>query len=596
MRFQFLPVLLAATLAASAPAAPTLFLAGDSTVSDKDPALPERGWGQLLREWIVAPLKLDNRALNGRSTKSFIDEGRWKSLVDALQPGDWVIIQFGHNDEKSNDPSRYAAPDGAYRDDLRRFVADVRAHGASPILATPVVRRHFSDDGLLFETHGEYPDAVRALAAAENVPLLDLEARTRDLVTRLGPDASKALFQHYEPGQLARFPNGKHDDTHTCEIGARAFAALVVDEIRQLHLPLAQWLQSPVLTPRPPKRWREVLHQPDAWYASNAAVAIADHVLLYQDKTGGWPKNRDMVLAPDAEAAARGKPVPDDEQIPTIDNGATHEQLLFLARVISAGRGAPRHYDAVRRGIDYLLAAQYPNGGWPQFFPLRHGYYTHITFNDDAMAGVLRVLLAVSRADPPFAFLGHTRRAAAAASVSRAVDCILRCQVVVDGVKTVWCAQHDENTLAPAPARKFEPISLSGGESIGVIEFLMSLDHPSPAVVEAVDSAVAWFRKVEIHGLRCEDVPTPGTELGFDRVAIPDPSAPPIWARFYEIGTDRPIFTGRDTVVRYTLADIEYERRTGYKWYNHDATPLLEKLYPTWKSRLTALTPSKTGL
>jgi len=151
-------------------------------------------------------------------------------------------------------------------------------------------------------------------------------------------------------------------------------------------------------------RWADVTKQPAAWHATAEARAIADNVLLYQDATGGWPKNRNMALAPAAEAAARRNGVPEDETLPTIDNGATHTQLRFLARLITAGRGTPVDRAAFDRGLDYLFTAQYPNGGWPQFYPLRHGYYTHITFNDDAMVGVLEVLQGVAEGRAPFAF------------------------------------------------------------------------------------------------------------------------------------------------------------------------------------------------
>lgn len=335
-------------------------------------------------------------------------------------------------------------------------------------------------------------------------------------------------------------------------------------------------------------RWADVPRQPDAWHASAEARAIADNVLLYQDLTGGWPKNRDMTLAPAAEVAARGGHVPEDETLPTIDNGATHTQLRFLARILATGSGTPADRAAFDRGLAYLLAAQYPNGGWPQFHPLRRGYYTHITFNDDAMTGVLGVLHGVADGREPFAFASPAQRAQAAAAVARGVDCILRCQVVQGGQRTVWCAQHDERTLAPAPARKFEPAALSGLESVGLVRFLMTVE-PTAEVVTAIESAVAWFQAVKITGLRYERFPVPGLAKGDSRV-VPDPAAPALWARFYELGTDRPVFTGRDGVVHYRLDEIEAERRGGYVWYVTAPEKLLTKDYPAWRRRLDAFT------
>ena len=575
-------------------AGPTLFLAGDSTVADKpDLGLPERGWGQLFRELVRLPLRLDNRAINGRSTKSFRDQGPWQRLLDALQPGDWVVIQFGHNDTKQDDPARYADANTDYRANLTRFVREVRAKGANPVLATPVARRRWTEAGEWYDAHGAYPGVVREVAAAERVPLLDLEARTRAYFANLGVEGSKALFQHYAPGKLPRLPQGKNDDTHFNEKGARAVAGIVAAEMIRIQLPIAKYLAlDPATAPPtfPPVKWKEILNQPDAWYASADARDIADTVLLYQFPIGGWPKNREMTLSPAAEAAARSKPVPDDEQMPTIDNDSTHQQLRFLARVISAYNGTEAHRAAVIRGVEYLLAAQYPNGGWPQFYPLREGYYTHITFNDDAMADVLEVLHDVARGRQPFAFVEPALRARADAAVAKGVDCILRCQVVVNGVKTVWCAQHDEHTLAPAPARRFEPVSLSGGESVGVVQFLMDLENPSPEVIASVEAAVAWFRAVQINGLRYERIAAPNLPKGRDTRVVPDPAAKPLWARFYQIGTNRPIFSGRDQVIHYSLAEVEPERRAGYRYYVDSPGKLLAKDYPAWRARISGFT------
>jgi len=153
-------------------------------------------------------------------------------------------------------------------------------------------------------------------------------------------------------------------------------------------------------------------------------------------------------------------------------------------------------------------------------------------------------------------------------------------QVVVNGKRTVWCAQHDEVTLAPAPARKFEVASLSGGESVGIVRFLMSIKDPSPAVIEAVESAIAWFEQSQLKGIKWVD-------KSGDRIVVADPEGGSIWARFYEIGTNRPIFVGRDSVVKYSVAEIEHERRTGYNWYVDEPAKLLKKDYPAWKKKLS---------
>lgn len=276
-----------------------------------------------------------------------------------------------------------------------------------------------------------------------------------------------------------------------------------------------------------------------------------------------------------------------DHRDATIDNGATTTPLEFLARVVTA-TGDAEACAAFVRGLDYVLAAQYPNGGWPQYFPLRKGYYTHITYNDDATANVLALLRAVAAGRAPCAFVDAERRARAAAAVDRAIDCILRTQVRQDGKLTAWCAQHDEVTLAPAWARNFEPPTLSGAESVGLVRALMAVEKPTPEIIAAIEGAVAWFRSVEIRGVKVED--STGADGKPERLAVSDPAAGPLWARFYELGTNRPVFTGRDRVIRYDYNAIERERRTGYGYYGTWPANLLEKDYPRWRKK-NHLTP-----
>jgi len=330
-------------------------------------------------------------------------------------------------------------------------------------------------------------------------------------------------------------------------------------------------------------RWGAVNSQPTEWYASDEARAMAANVIGYQQPAGGWPKNRDMTrprLAEPAVPRAPGDPA--DPNAPTIDNGATTTQIEFLARVHTAtGDAAAR--EAALRGIDYLLVAQYPNGGWPQFYPLRAGYYSRITYNDNAMTHVLEVLRGVRDARPPYAWADPARRKGAEFAIERAIDCLLKTQVRQDGRLLGWCAQHDENTLAPAWARNFEPPSLSGNESVALARFLMTIERPTPEVVAAIEGAVAWLEASRITGLRVETFTAADGER--DRRAVADPSAPPLWARFYELGTNRPIFLGRDRVVRYDYNEIERERRLGYAYLGDWPQRLLERDYPQWRAK-----------
>ena len=234
-------------------AGPTLFLVGDSTMADKpNLELPERGWGQLFRELVRPPLRLDNRAVNGRSTKSFRDLGHWDALLESLSAGDWVVIQFGHNDAKSSDPTRFTDPDGEYRANLLRYVRETRARAGHPVLATPVVRRRFDEAGDFYDTHGDYPRVVRELAAEEGVPLLEMEDTTRSLVQGFGMEESRSLYLHFSPGEHPELPDGLHDDTHYSELGARLVAELAAREMARVHLPFVRYLTLDRLVSPPP--------------------------------------------------------------------------------------------------------------------------------------------------------------------------------------------------------------------------------------------------------------------------------------------------------------------------------------------------------
>ncbi|MGZ8939662.1 MAG: pectate lyase, partial [Limisphaerales bacterium] len=207
-----------------------------------------------------------------------------------------------------------------------------------------------------------------------------------------------------------------------------------------------------------------------------------------------------------------------------------------------------------------------------------NGYHRHVTFNDGSMARLMNFVRDVAT-KPDFQFVDADRREACTRAFDRGVECILKSQIRANGALTVWCAQHDEITLEPRPARTFELVSLSGAESVGILELLMSIEKPSPNVVAAVDAGVAWFEAVQIKGFR-------ETKVNGDKRLVPDPDAPPLWARFYEIGTNRPIFSGRDGVKRYAYSEIEAERRNGYALYGTWARNLPKK-HEQWKKRIT---------
>jgi PelA/Pel-15E family pectate lyase len=320
---------------------------------------------------------------------------------------------------------------------------------------------------------------------------------------------------------------------------------------------------------------RQYLDKPDDWFAGPDAKEIATNILSYQSSLGGWPKNVDTTAKLYDGDPARLKP--------TFDNKATVDELRFLARAFDVTK-EPKYQAAVEKGVDYILKAQYPSGGWPQFYPPDNSYHRYITFNDDVMVRVMELLRDTYTSDR-FAFLDAARKKSAKTEFDLGVQCILKCQIKVDGKLTAWCAQHDEKTFAPTPGRSFELTSISGSESVGVVELLMSLDDPSPQVIQSIQSAIAWFESAKLPGIKVDQEDAPDTIKGHDRVVVPDASAPPMWARFYDIKTNKPIFSDRDGIPKAELAEIGDERRNGYRWLDYWPQPLLDTEYPAWKAK-----------
>lgn len=223
----------------------TVFLAGDSTVADKPyrDGNPEKGWGQVFPLYFMEGVRVENHAVNGRSTKSFIDEGRWQDLLNEVREGDYVFIEFGHNDSKIESEKRYAAAEGAYSDNLRRFVSDVRDREGIPVLLTPIVRRRFDEQGVFYDTHEGYPDAVRKVAAELDVVLIDLHKSTWQMLVDFGPEASKKLFLHIDTTEYGNLKQALADDTHLSPYGAFKVADLVAADLKKFIPKLAGFLK-----------------------------------------------------------------------------------------------------------------------------------------------------------------------------------------------------------------------------------------------------------------------------------------------------------------------------------------------------------------
>ncbi len=220
----------------------TIYTIGDSTMANKKAEVyPETGWGQVFGSFLKANIIVSNHAVNGRSTKSFIDEGRWQAVLDSIQPGDYVFIQFGHNDQKKYDSTRYTTPFGTYTKNLRKFITESREKGATPVLLTSIIRRKFDESGKLIDTHGDYPEATRNVADEYSVPLIDLQKLTASLIEPMGDETSKKMYLWTAPTE--KYPDGRKDDTHLNEEGALVVASLVIKELKHSEIPLARFIK-----------------------------------------------------------------------------------------------------------------------------------------------------------------------------------------------------------------------------------------------------------------------------------------------------------------------------------------------------------------
>ena len=316
-----------------------------------------------------------------------------------------------------------------------------------------------------------------------------------------------------------------------------------------------------------------------SFFKTSEAARIAQNVLDYQRKTGGWPKN-----------IAMHKPLTEDERVnilaekdrlydSTIDNDATVIEMTFLAKIYEATFDS-RYLDAFERGLDFLLSGQYKSGGWPQFWPMHRGYQIHITFNDNAMANVLRLLRDVCDGHGAFSLVSDPvliQRSVVA--FEKGIECILNTQIIVNNEPTVWCQQYDRNTLKPAKARSYELPSFCSQESAEIVRLLMEIKNPDDRIKVSIHGAMKWFDTHKLTGIKVDLCIN--EEGKIDRQVVQDSTAAPVWARFYDLETEKPFFCDRDGIKRTALSEIGYERRNGYSWYNYAPANLLPK-YRRW--------------
>lgn len=322
-------------------------------------------------------------------------------------------------------------------------------------------------------------------------------------------------------------------------------------------------------------------------YAETDYAKIADNILLFQRNNGGWPKNYDMkaiLSSNQIDTVIKTKPILHT----TFDNETTYTHVNYLAQVYTLTK-EEKYKDGALKGIDFILEAQYDNGGWPQYFPLEKSYSRHITFNDGAYMGIMNLLKKIVNNDPDFAFIDPKTRKKVEASYEKGIDCILKMQIKDDGKLTAWCQQHDEITLLPAWARKFEPPSICNAESVDVVLFLMAIDNPNEKIINSVQSAVKWFQDSKIYNTRVESFKAPEMESKYKKITndvriVTDSTAPPIWTRYYELGTHKPLFCDRDSQFLYSLAEVSRERRSGYAWYTDKPEKVLKK-YSSWQKK-----------
>ena len=368
------------------------------------------------------------------------------------------------------------------------------------------------------------------------------------------------------PLRLASLPEGERDAWTAYLARSAAWRtkdrAVIDAELAQLGR------KEMTQAPNAPQSFQLTKEMTPLWFTTPQAKQIADAIVSYQTASGGWSKHVDYTKGPRQPGQSYFGENNRWSWIATFDNNSTTAQMRFLFAADAAAPRTDRYRNAYLRGLDFILEAQFPNGCWPQVYPLQGSYHDAATFNDDAMVNVLGVLSSVAAGEVPF--VAEETEQQAREAVARGTDCILASQVLVNDTLTIWGQQHDPLTLVPVKARAYEPASLASKESASILDFLVSIREPNERVVAAAHAAADWFLANRIYGFSYD----------YDSGLVARDSAGPIWARLSEIGTNRPIFSNRDGVILYSWDQLT-DRRRGYGWYSIDPISTLRR-YDKW--------------
>ena len=320
----------------------------------------------------------------------------------------------------------------------------------------------------------------------------------------------------------------------------------------------------------------------NVWYARKEAKQLADTVLSFQTPTGGWSKHTGYskgARQPGMQWTSQNEPGHKPHYVATFDNRSTTEEMYFLAAIWHAAKEGKYQVGFIK-GLNFILAAQYPNGGWPQVYPLEGSYHDNITFNDDAMTRILELLQAIKRNEPYYTFLSESQRREAIAAFEAGVRCVMRIQVIQDGKRTGWCAQYDPLTFQPAAARNMEPVAISGLESARILGFLMTITNPSPDLVASIEGGLNWLERARITGLN-------KTKVNGKTIYEANPLSKEVyWARFYDLTNGQPIFPGRDGIIYKTYAEMSARNKLGYDYLSTLPGSVVNNAQKKWRKTL----------